>query len=306
MGKVNIIDFNDWFTYDGFAEGSGRSEKIWLQSMDGEIGLFKFPKIDPETTDVTTEHISEHLAHQIGNILGVETARVDIGTYQGRIGCMSYLLNKANECIVEGAIFILGNHPDYDMERMQEITTGRYYCIDHLLEVSNSPTVTKKWIQMMLFDFIIGNSDRHQNNWAIVIRYAGKSLRGMVCPLYDNGSSLCCYVNERQIENYLGKDTNRFNALTDTKSRSMIRIDGFSKKHPTHVEVVTQLMKMYPETYDISQKFVSNLNPDTIDELMKGYVEILSDSKIKLISRYLKRKVEILEELINGGNYERT
>ncbi len=65
LKKIEITDYSDWLPYEGFAEGSGRSEKLWLQSAEGEIGLFKFPKIDPETSEITTEYVSEHLAHQI-------------------------------------------------------------------------------------------------------------------------------------------------------------------------------------------------------------------------------------------------
>lgn len=42
---IQIINFNSWTPYDGFAEGSGRSEKIWLQSPEGKVGLFKYPQI---------------------------------------------------------------------------------------------------------------------------------------------------------------------------------------------------------------------------------------------------------------------
>ncbi len=38
------IDYSTWNLYDGFSEGSGRSEKNWLQSEEGTIGLFKYPK----------------------------------------------------------------------------------------------------------------------------------------------------------------------------------------------------------------------------------------------------------------------
>ena len=122
MSKLNIIGFEDWKVYDGFAEGSGRGEKIWLQSDAGEIGLFKFPKVDPVILSITTEHISEHMAYRIGQILGVQTARIDIGIRNQRIGCMSYLLNKKDEIIIEAADFITALHPDYDPEQMIEKT----------------------------------------------------------------------------------------------------------------------------------------------------------------------------------------
>ena len=72
-----VINFDSWNVYNGASEGSGRSEKIWLISDTGEIGLFKYPKIDPTTQKETTEHISEHLAHQLGEILKVPTAKVE-------------------------------------------------------------------------------------------------------------------------------------------------------------------------------------------------------------------------------------
>ena len=38
-------DFSFWVEYEGAAEGSGRSEKLWLMNPDtGQTGLFKFKK----------------------------------------------------------------------------------------------------------------------------------------------------------------------------------------------------------------------------------------------------------------------
>lgn len=296
---MEIIDYSDWLPYEGFAEGSGRSEKLWLQSSTGEIGLFKFPKFDPETSEITTEYVSEHLAHQIGDILGIETARVEIGIYNQRTGCMSYLINKSDEAIVEGDAFIIGKHPDYDIDLMQESSSGRYYCLAHLFEVSDEPIIINSWIHMLLFDFLIGNADRHQNNWAILVKYTGydKSSSSLIraCPLYDNGSSLCSYVNEKSVADYLGKDANRFNALTDSKSRSMIRIDGFNKKRPTHVEVVQELMRLYPEAKRFSEIIISRMTPEVIDTLLDTYEGVLSGNKRELIKRFLRRKVDLLQ-----------
>lgn len=54
-GRELMKDFSFWIEYEGAAEGSGRSEKLWLINPDTEqTGLFKFKK-DIETTD----HVSE-------------------------------------------------------------------------------------------------------------------------------------------------------------------------------------------------------------------------------------------------------
>lgn len=302
---INIRDFDGWNIYDGASEGSGRSEKVWLMSKDGDIGLFKFPKIDPATSQETTEHISEHLAHQIGEILGVSTANVDIGTYHGRIGSMSYLVSQPNEYLKEGIGFISGIYPNYDADKMVDTSSGKYYCLEHILQSTYEIVSRDVWIEMMVFDFLIGNADRHQSNWAI-LELSGEPWEKREvrkCPLYDNGSSLCCYVNDKQLDRMFGKDAGPFNALVDTKSRSIIRIDGSRKAQPRHREVVKYLLSEYPETHDICVQFIKKLNNDIIDNLVNVYQsEILSLEKNKLIRRFLKRKLEILGELLQGGN----
>jgi len=297
---LGTIDFSEWNVYDGASEGSGRSEKIWLKSDDGKIGLFKFPKVNPSSNKETTEHISEHLAHKIGNVIGVPTAKVDIGEYKNRIGCMSYFVCEENEVLREGIWFISAKFPKYDAESMIDIDGGKYYCLDHLLEAVPNVFSTTMWIRMMLFDFLIGNRDRHQSNWAVLIRIdEDKSVRLRWCPLYDNGSSLCCYIDEEEISELLGNDKVRFESVVDSKSRSLIRINGNKKSLPSHREVVRYLLKNYGATREIARDFVRKLLPETIDELLVEYPEnLLTDTKKDLIRRFLKRKCEILSELL--------
>ena len=95
--SFKIVDYSDWKVYEGVSEGSGRSEKQWLESPNGIIGLFKWPKTDPQTGASTYEHISEHLAYQIGTKLDIPTSKVDIGKFNNRIGSMSYRINDNNE-----------------------------------------------------------------------------------------------------------------------------------------------------------------------------------------------------------------
>ena len=299
---MNIIGYEDWDVYEGFAEGSGRGEKVWLQSKTGEIGLFKFPKVDPITLTATTEYLSEHMAHQIGEIIGVETAKVDIGVRNQRIGCMSYLLNKPNEAIIEGADFIIGRHPDYDTEEMREIGSGKYYCLTHLFEICETAEEKKKIIHMMLLDYLIGNSDRHQNNWAMLVKtddFKRTLFKRRFCPLYDNGSSLCSYITEEQAKELTGKDKIRFEAIVNTKSRSMIRIDGNIKSRPTHLKLVEYLLQEYPAAEEKAREICEVLTEDCINKLTEQYTDLVSNNKLNLIRMFLTRKIEMLNMLIN-------
>lgn len=296
---VKPIDFTSWNVYDGASEGSGRSEKIWLQSKDGKIGLFKFPKINPSDNKVTTEHISEHLAHKIGNIIGIPTAKVDLGVYNGRIGCMSHFICEENEELREGICFISAKYPKYNVDSMFEPDEGKYYCLEHLLKSVPNVFLSRMWIGMILFDFLIGNSDRHHGNWAILIKKEEGSVRLKWSPLYDNGSSLCCYVTEEAAIEYLGNDKNRFESLVDSKSRTLIRIDGTIEKTPTHKELVQFLLNKFKITRVIARKIFSDLSSEKIEELLNEYPEsLLSENKKDLIKHFLNRKREILYRLL--------
>lgn len=303
MNEFSFKDFRDWSIYDGASEGSGRSEKIWLISPNREYGLFKFPKTKPGSDETTTEHVSEHLAHQLGEILEVETARVDLGIRDGRVGSMSYAVNQENERLIEGVNFITRNHPAFDANTLYDSDNKKYYSIEHFVEMGKL-FPAQDWIEMMLFDYVIGNSDRHQSNWAIIANFILednkiKGVRIRKSPLYDNGSSLCSFVYSDSVDKFFSADSVRFNALVGSKSKSLIRIDGTRKALPTHEAVVKYLLDTYPVTAAIANRFIMSLTCEAIDGLMDRYPpEILHEKKNMLIRRYLKQKMEKLEMLV--------
>lgn len=119
-----LLDFSNWNVYDGASEGSGRSEKIWLQNPEtGQIGLFKLKK-DKETTD----HVSEHMAYQIANLLNIPCAKFELGTYQNNEGSISYnMITNPNISLVEGVSFISEQYPFYDPEKFLDVENQKRY-----------------------------------------------------------------------------------------------------------------------------------------------------------------------------------
>lgn len=304
---VEIFDFSQWQKPEGLSEGSGASEKIWLQSPDGtQTGLFKFPKTrnysgKPETT--STEHVSEWLASQLGKIWGIPCAEVKLGNYHGRKGSLSVLItdNKEEHLeLNEGVAFIKKLCPKYDAKKMIDKETGTYYCLGQILEATKEYLPTQFWIEVLLFDFMIGNTDRHQSNWALLKDEAGQYRP---CPLYDNGSSLCSYIEDEQIERLFSKDTGPMRRLTDTGSRSRIRIDGTKKKEPTHKEVICYILDQYPRSaVPTAHNFLERLTQNEIDRLLNGLPEeIFSENRKRLVSYYLNAKKHILSQLLEEG-----
>ncbi len=288
-------DFSSWHVYEGAAEGSGRSEKIWLQNPDTEqIGLFKFKK------DIgTTDHVSECIAYKIAELLDLPCAKFELGIYQGREGSMSYnIIERDSQMLVEGIHFITSIYPEYSSNSLSDSKTTHKYSIEMVLNSLGVLVPKEDFLKMLIFDFLIGNTDRHQNNWAVIF----ENDKWWWSPLYDNSSSLCAYTPEEQITELLGKDENRWKALVDTKSKSMLRCTVLEEKRPTHLMVLRYIKENYfEETFDFVNKILTIMTECQICDILKVYSdEELSSARKKLITKFLLSKIQMMKEVYRG------
>lgn len=288
-------DFSFWEEYEGTPEGSGRSEKLWLINPDtNQTGLFKFKK-DSSTTD----HVSECIACDLANLIGIPCAKFEVGNYKGREGSMSYnIVTHKKQILVEGIYCISLQYSHFDAETLIDPETGDRYSLEMIKKALEPFDLFSNFLPVLIFDFLIGNTDRHQSNWALIME--GKEAR--FSPLYDNSSSLCAYVSEGKIEQYLGNDLMLWKSLIDTKSKSIIRIACHDKKQPTHLEMVRYVKeKYYGQTIDTVAKIESVMTEAAINIIMNKYKEVLSVKKRNLITKYLLSKKQLLREVYRGG-----
>jgi len=225
MEKLKLIDFNDWIKVDD-SYGSGASEKIILQDTNtGKKGIFKFPK-KHSNGEITGEYWAESLAYEIATIIEIPCAKIDMGIYRGRRGSMSYIFLKQDDVLIEGVHFISAKYPNYNRDILKDEDVDLWYSIE-MVRNSISSIFFNDFLEILIFDALIGNSDRHHSNWGISLMK--KDHISMLSNLYDNGSSLCCTITDDKINM---KDKNWCNAITNTKSKSLIRIRN-EKRKPT-------------------------------------------------------------------------
>jgi Uncharacterized protein related to capsule biosynthesis enzymes len=287
-------DFSHWKEYEGASEGSGRSEKLWLTNPDtNQTGLFKYKK-DAETTD----HVSECIASDIAGLIGIPCAKFEIGMYNERAGSISYnIVEHEGAALIEGIYGISLVYNNYDSEKLMDIKTGEKYSLEMIEKVLNKFELFENFLSIVVFDYLIGNTDRHQSNWAFLMKDKNITLS----PLYDNSSSLCAYVSESRIDQYLGKDQLLWKSLVDTKSKSLIRITVNDKKLPTHTEILRFIKKNYFDQTKIItdriEKFVTEVN---ICDILEKYDEVLSEKRKILIKKYLLSKIQIMDTIYKG------
>ena len=298
-----VKNFDNWIEDTESGKfGSGASEKIWLiNSETKEKGIFKFPKVKIDGT-ITGEYWAEKLSTEIGKLIDVKCARVDIGTYKGRIGSMSYnILENKYDNLFEGIYFIQKHYPYYNKSKLEDTYSNMKYSIQ-MIEKSILEDYyfdIRKIYKMIIFDILIGNSDRHHSNWAIKHKKAIENNMIHVtldlCPLYDNGSSLCAYEDNNNLDIFF-KDKMKFEALVNTKSKSTIGWEN--ERTIRHFELLSKLKEnSYLITLPYIENIKNNINEQSIDKLLKEFDNNIINNDIKRLLKMflLERRKRMLE-----------
>lgn len=288
-----LINFNDWEVDEESPFGSGASEKKWLiNSKTNQKGIFKFPK-DMGTGKTTGEYWAEKVAFQLAEILGIECAKVDIGTFKGRVGSMSYMILNEDEELIEGIQYITNIYKEYNQDKFIDYRTGEPYSIKMILQSIKKTGLGNDFLTIPIFDALIGNSDRHHSNWGIVKNKLNGNIR--MSPLYDNGSSLCCLIDDEYASSFL-RDKRRFESLIFGKSKSMIRWENQNRIR--HFELIQHIKdEYYEETLYIVDKVKDNLDETKIREIIYSYDDSIIKPNIKelLCAFLIERRARLLK-----------
>ena len=303
---IELIDFTKWNIYDDAPYGSGASEKIWLiDPKSNKTGIFKYPKIKTDGS-ITGEYWAEKVAAELSKLIGINCAEIDIGTYYGKRGSMSYNFLNKGESMLEGVSFITREYQIYNSDKMIDEFSGDKYSVQ-MIEKS-FPWLFENIIEMIVFDALIGNSDRHHSNWGTIINVSEKQVNPFnnilpmkFAPLYDNGSSLCCRIAPDEVDVIL-KDNMRLEALIDSKSRSAI---GFGNKRPIrHFELIEKMnFKYHDKMKNMMDKIRNNINENAIKKLIDSFENDIIDMKVKeLLFIFLIKRCERLIRIYEGGS----
>ncbi|HEX9199489.1 MAG TPA: HipA domain-containing protein [Acidobacteriaceae bacterium] len=172
-------------------EQLGSKPKFWFR-QDDQLWLFK------EARANTGEDWAEKVAAEIAKLVGMPAARVELAEYEGKRGCASlnFVNVDAGEVLMHGNELLAGQVLGYDKHKRQHQT-------DHTLQNIES-TIRKifpedKGVGLLrqlatyaTLDALIGNTDRHHENWGLLfsLELAAKRSSVIVAPSFDHASSL--------------------------------------------------------------------------------------------------------------------
>ncbi len=267
----------------------GKREKKLVVDHHGNYAFFKYQG----EGYIVSESCSEKLCYEIAKVLEYNCARIELAKDDnGNLGILNYLFVNPNSTEHMDAVAYLNIN---DKQRSKFYTISNIKAILDGLDLS----LFNDFIKIMLFDALVGEQDRHEENRGI----KKKNNKYTISPLYDNGCSLLKeFRNDIFAEQFYNGKKN-FDAYI-RRSKVIIYKEN-NKSQYKHFELIEYLNKDY---HDILNYEINNLqkltNKTIINIVNKIPDDLLTYKHKEKIIEYLEKRRDILINLIRGDKNE--
>jgi len=297
-----------------YPEPMGSKKKFWFHH--DELGLCLFKYIRPNTGDDWAEKISAELA----DVMQLPHAQYELGIREDQLGAISpnflHLLEKDNHLdLFHGNEILMAIDPDYPGKRYYQVSQ---HTLDKVFEFlkhehikiplcwtppSTIKTSEDVFVGYLILDAWIGNTDRHHQNWAIVIAWQSEShCQWHLAPTFDHASSLGCHLTDKERSERLNTRDHRYSLETYvTKARSAFFLRKEDQKPITTYKVVDWCLGNYPDCTGRWINILNSINDDDILNIVKRIPKIrISETAAEFAYRMLIINKNNLIELLRN------
>jgi hypothetical protein len=277
-----MVDFNEGTKIANKFLGS---EKKITMIYNGEVYMIKFPDpIRAKNNDLSymNNQFSEHIGCRIFNDCGIKTQETVLGTYtdiRGKnkivVGCKDFTQNGATL----HEFSKLANSITAVDRKLKTNIEDVYTVINNDEMIKDKADITAKFWDMFVVDALIGNHDRHLDNWGLLLNNGEYSF----APIYDCGSTLGALLSDDEMGYLLGKE-GEFSRL-EYNERSTYSMGG--KRVFYH-----EIFKAPPEELkDAIKRTVPKINMERIEGIVLN-TEGISDIRKEYLTKALTTRYE--------------
>jgi HipA-like C-terminal domain len=277
LSTFPIIEVTPAMRSDSKVEQLGSKPKFWF-TYEKEKWLFK------EARQNTGEDWSEKLASEIAKLMGLSTHHTELAIWNGKRGCAVKSFLPQGFSLVHGNELLGGLLSGYDSEKIHGQADHTVENIVNVLERiflgdSSRAAVSRKFIGYLVFDALVGNTDRHHQNWGLIINLPEnkESANPIVAlaPTFDHASSLGRELTDEARARHSKEQTIERYTL---RARGGIFENVNSSRGMSPMSLATLLAVRYPQFFKPWQTSVKNLNPNDF----KTLIERISSDRISL------------------------
>ena len=190
-----VLDITD--LPEVYAEQMGSKDKFWVE-IDGDNWLFKLPRSG------TGEHWAERVVGEIATCLGLPAATVELAARNSDRGTVSRSFLNRGDALVHGNELMAAYIEEYDPAKQFKQREHRLDLVLECIARNADPgpeggDAIPTFVGYLVLDALVGNVDRHHENWALVQSQSVTRL----APTYDHASSLGRELSDKQREDRL-------------------------------------------------------------------------------------------------------
>ena len=168
----------------------GSKKKFWYRANDEEPEwLFKFPQAN------TGQHWAEKIAAEVSASLEIRHARVELAVFEGTQGSATESFAAGGRNLFHGNQLLAGKVLGYDPKKLFKQSDHTFENIFIAIERTfnmrdREPGAKQQMAELIVLDALIGNTDRHHENWGILRWRMDKGWQAFLAPSFDHASSL--------------------------------------------------------------------------------------------------------------------
>lgn len=255
-----MIDFNNAKETINKFSGSELKKTI---IYNNEVYMLKFP--DPirekrNSLSYKNNQFSEYIGCKIFESCGIAVQETLLGKYTINdkekivIACKDFTQDGKN--LIE---FSKIANADVISEKKSDLAIENVYeLINNSTFITNKEDIISSFWDMFVVDALIGNNDRHFNNWGLIENKGGVSF----APVYDCGSSLSPLLSDIDMEKIINDPV--FFKNNEYNARSAYKLNGKSifyheifKSPPIHL--AKSIKKIVPKIdINLIQNIITN------------------------------------------------
>lgn len=255
---AEFYDISEWEEKQHYNTGGTRNKLVVENPHNLSLYFFK-TSLKKEKMDYKYEFWSEIIASKIGLFLKYKMLVYDIAIHKDEMGCLSKLMiNTDKEELNEGINYLRRYNQNYNPEDKSQYDKYTFSFIGEALKSHEMDFAIEDIIRVIIFDSIIGNSDRHQENWGFITsnspiqenkptRIFGKkpiSIRKEeFSPIYDSGSCLGRELTDEKVLQML----NNQDMLEAYVKRGVSEIRWNDGKRINHFQLISNLKNEYSD-----------------------------------------------------------
>lgn len=250
-------------------EDMGSKPKFWYSDDSDRRWLFKIPRRG------TGEHWAEKIAAEVAATLNIAHARVELAQFNRRRGSAtesfarrrSRYLYHGNQLLAR--IFSNNYDPDKTFQNSSHTLRNIWLALDVVFR-KTANRAKENITEYLVLDALIGNTDRHHENWALLRRPVMNRWKWFVAPSYDHASSLGRELpNERRNRLLAEERVGRYSE----KARGGIYWSEGDRHAPSPLELVRQAHEYYPTLFAPALRKLEKMGDDAMTDIVSRIPE---------------------------------